>query len=162
MVVLLDACFVINLLVEDSQFHNNALEFFKRLSNDNNVIMKISTIAVSEYAIKGDTSLIPSNIQRLAFNYTHAVRAGKFGSVSAKCRATDTDKSNRDIVLNDSKMFAQADVERIDCFITADHKAYKVYNWLKEAGLVSFRFVDITTTSYTAFFGEIDFPVNLE
>ena len=162
MIVLLDACFVINLLVEGNTFHKNALEFFTRFSKDSDVLMKMSTIAVSEYAIKGDTSLIPHNIQLLAFNYTHAILAGRFGSVSAKCRATEIDKSNRAIVLSDSKMFAQAEVEHIDYFITADKEACKVYNWLKDENLVSFKVIDITTTPYNEFFGEIDFDIIAE
>lgn len=157
-VFLLDACFVINLLNEGCPFHKEAYDFFVRLSSDKDVILKISTIAISEYAIKGDTALLPPNIQRLAFNFTHAVKSGRFGHAYRQCLAVAKD-SHRAIVLNDVKMFAQAEVEGITHFITADHKIRKTYDELNNAGLVSFKFVDITQETYTSYFGELDFDV---
>lgn len=158
-VFLLDACFIINLLDKSSEFHKEAYEFFVRLSNDNDVILKISTIAIAEYAIKGDLALLPPNIQRLAFNYTHAVRSGAFGQAHKRCLAVAKD-NHRAIVLNDVKMFAQAEVEGVTHFITADHKIRKTYDELCGLGLVTFKFVDITTETCASFYGEIEF--NLE
>ena len=157
-VFLLDACFVINLLDKSSIYHKEAFNFFVRLSSDKDVILKVSTIAVAEYSIKGDTTLLPPNIQRLAFNYNHAVKSGVFGKAYKQCLAVAKD-SHRAIVLNDIKMFAQAEVEGVAYFITADHKIRKVYDELYNAGLVSFKFIDITQENCASFFGELDFDL---
>ena len=64
----------------------------------------------------------------------------------------------RAIVPNDTKMFAQADVESdITYYATADVECKKVYSMIKSAeGKLSFDVVDINTPHYT-FFGELDF-----
>jgi predicted nucleic acid-binding protein len=153
----IDTCFLIHLLLTDSPFNTQAEEFYKRLSEKEDIILKISTIAIAEYAIKGDVTDIPANIHVQSFNVLHAIKAGEFGRVCAQSRKEANDGSNRTIVLNDSKMLAQAEVEEADGFITTDHKAKKVYDILKDKGLVSFEFIDITTTTCANFFGELDF-----
>lgn len=158
-IYLLDACFVINLLVENCTYHKEAYDYFVRLSQDKDVTLKISTLAVAEFAIKEDICMIPNNIQKLAYNCTHAAKSGDFGKVSRKCLSVSKD-SSRAIVLTDVKMFAQAEVEGIDYFITADHNILRAYNELKEKGLVSFEFVDITTTTCASFYGEFDFQTD--
>lgn len=155
-VFLLDTCFVINLLNEGCKYHKEAYDFFIRLSSDTDVILKMSTIAIAEYAIKGDAALLPPNLQRLAFNYTHAISSGRLGQSYKQCLAVAKD-SHRAIVLNDVKMFAQAEVESITYFITADHKLRKVYDELYRRGLVSFKIIDITEEKCASFFGELDF-----
>jgi hypothetical protein len=155
-VFLLDACFVINLLNKGSIFHKEAYDFFVRLSADNDVILKISTIAIAEYAIKGDVAQLPPNIQRLAFNYTHAVKSGTFGNAYKQCLAVAKD-NHRAVVLNDIKMFAQAEVEGVTHFITADHKLRTIYEELYNKKLVSFEFVDITEETCASFYREFDF-----
>lgn len=55
--ILLDSCFLIGLLDKDSIHHKNAYDFFVRFSSDNDVILKISTIAISEFSIRGMLNL---------------------------------------------------------------------------------------------------------
>ena len=64
----------------------------------------------------------------------------------------------RAVVPNDTKMFAQADVEPdINFYGTADVECKKVYDMIKAAeGSLSFRFIDITIP-YHQFFGELKF-----
>lgn len=64
----------------------------------------------------------------------------------------------RAIVPNDTKMFAQADVEPdINFYATADVECKKVYDMIKTSeGTLSFDFIDITIP-YTTFFGLLDF-----
>ena len=59
---------------------------------------------------------------------------------------------------NDTKMFAQADVESdINFYGTADVECKKVYDMIKNAeGNLSFSFIDITIPHYQ-FFGELHF-----
>lgn len=154
-VFLLDTCFVINLLNDGSKYHKEAYDFFVRLSEDKDVILKMSTLAIAEYAIGGDVRMIPNNIQKLAYNFTHAAKSGDCGKVYRQCLAVAKD-NHRAIVLNDVKMFAQAEVEKIDYFITADTKIYGTYNELHNTGLISFEFIDITQKTCAAFYGELE------
>ena len=64
----------------------------------------------------------------------------------------------RTVVPNDTKMFAQADVEPdINFYGIADVECKKVYKMIESAeGKLSFDFIDITIP-YTTFFGLLDF-----
>ena len=125
-----------------------AVEYFKRMLDDG-CIMAVSTIALAEYAIKDTISSLPlRNLRIIAFNYKHAEKSGLFGLTVQGCRK-EYEQIGRTIVLNDSKMFAQAEVEGVDYIISADSKAEKIYNTLKEKCLVSGIYVDITTTPLT-------------
>ncbi len=68
----------------------------------------------------------------------------------------------RAVVPNDTKMFAQADVEPdINFYGTADVECKKVYDMIKTSeGKLSFDFIDITIP-YTTFFGLLDFNTSI-
>ena len=93
------------------------------------------------------------------FNFDHAQRAGKMiAEVYAEKKRRGTTITPRAVVPNDTKMFAQADVESdINFYGTADVECKKVYDMIKNAeGNLSFSFIDITIPHYQ-FFGELHF-----
>lgn len=93
------------------------------------------------------------------FNFDHAQRAGKMiAEVYAEKKRRGATIAPRAVVPNDTKMFAQADVEPdITFYGTADVECKKVYDMIKTSeGKLSFDFIDITIP-YNAFFGELDF-----
>lgn len=140
--VLLDTSFFIRLLNEEDPLHNNALGYF-RYFLEHDFVIKISTIAIAEYCVRGDVSQ----------------RAGKMiAEVYAEKKRRGATIAPRAIVPNDTKMFAQADVEPdITFYGTADVECKKVYKMIESAeGKLSFKFIDITIP-YNAFFGELDF-----
>lgn len=140
--VLLDTSFFIRLLNEEDPLHNNALGYF-RYFLEHDFVIKISTIAIAEYCVRGDVSQ----------------RAGKMiAEVYAEKKKRGATIAPRAIVPNDTKMFAQADVEPdINFYGTADVECKKVYDMIKTSeGKLSFKFIDITIP-YNAFFGELDF-----
>ena len=156
--LLLDTSFLINLVSENAIFHDRAYEFFNSFMT-RHCEMAVSTIAISEYAIKDDVSHLPlAMLQMIPFNFGHAVKSGAYGDQVSLCRKQEPGTS-RAIVLNDSKMFAQAEVEKIDYVVSADSKAQKTYQWLKDAGLAHFEYLDITKTAVNDFFGELPFPI---
>lgn len=116
--------------------------------------MKVSTIALAEYCVKGDVSDLPiRNILFIPFNYNHALRAGKFIS-SASNNEMDKELaiSPRMVIPNDSKMFAQADVEKdVKYFVSCDSKAKKVIDRISAKNKVSFSFIDINIPCNTRF-----------
>jgi hypothetical protein len=74
--VLLDTSFFIRLLKEDDRLHQNTVEYFKYFL-ENDYTLKVSTIAISEFCVKGTVDMLPLvNMQILPFNYDHAVNSG--------------------------------------------------------------------------------------
>ena len=140
--VLLDTSFFIRLLNEEDPLHENAFGYF-RYFLEHDFVIKISTIAIAEYCVRGDVSQ----------------RAGKMiAEVYAEKKRRGATIAPRAVVPNDTKMFAQADVEPdINFYGTADVECKKVYDMIKTSeGKLSFKFIDITIP-YNAFFGELDF-----
>lgn len=157
--MLLDTSFFIRLLNEEDPLHNNALGYF-RYFLEHDFVIKISTIAIAEYSVRGDVSELPlKNMLIVPFNFDHAQRAGKMiAEVCAEKKKRGATIAPRAVVPNDTKMFAQADVEPdINFYGTADVECKKVYKMIESAeGKLSFKFIDITIP-YNAFFGELDF-----
>ena len=157
--VLLDTSFFIRLMNEKDPLHANALGYL-RYFLEHDFVVKISTIAIAEYCVRGEVNELPlKNMLIIPFNFDHARRAGKMiAEVYAEKKRRGVTITPRAIVPNDTKMFAQADVESdITYYATADVECKKVYSMIKSAeGKLSFDVVDINTPHYT-FFGELDF-----
>ena len=156
--VLLDTSFFIRLLNEEDPLHENALGYF-RYFLEHDFVIKISTIAIAEYCVRGDVSELPlKNMLIVPFNFDHAQRAGKMiAEVYAEKKKRGATIAPRAVVPNDTKMFAQADVEPdINFYGTADVECKKVYDMIKASeGKLSFEFIDITIP-YNNFFGVLD------
>lgn len=157
--VLLDTSFFIRLLNEDDSLHQNALGYFKYFL-EHDFVIKISTIAIAEYCVRGEVSELPfKNTLIVPFNFDHAQRAGKMiAEVYAEKKKRGATITPRAVVPNDTKMFAQADVEPdINYYATADVECKKVYDMIKASeGKLSFEFIDITIP-YNNFFGVLNF-----
>jgi predicted nucleic acid-binding protein len=130
--VLLDTSFLIRLFDNTDALHTNAKQYLGHFS-ENNVAMYISTIAIAEYCVKGDSSTLSRAkvFKFLPFNFDHAKRAGEF----AKVVFQNKDKlklSERNIIPNDTKLFAQADYESgVVSYLSCDTESYKIYTMLK-------------------------------
>lgn len=157
--VLLDTSFFIRLLNEEDPLHENALGYF-RYFLEHDFVIKVSTIAIAEYCVRGEVNELPlKNMLIVPFNFDHAQRAGKMiAEVYAEKKKRGATIAPRAVVPNDTKMFAQADVEEdINFYGTADVECKKVYDMIKAAeGKLSFGFIDITIPYHT-FFGELNF-----
>lgn len=124
--VLLDTSFMIRLLTESDQLHNNALAYYKYFM-EHGIDMKFSTISIAEYCVRGNISELPlRNFKIVPFNFDHAQRTGQFAATlySARNDGRLPDKSERLLIPNDSKLLAQADLDpAIKYFVTSDVKA---------------------------------------
>lgn len=142
--VLLDNSFITRLLKRDDTFHQNVVDYFQYFL-ENNIILYLSTIVVSEYAVADDPdNLLALNaFQLLEFDYGDAKTAGEFFAHLKE----DKDLRNteeRKVIINDLKLFAQIHNRAIDAFITKDRKALsKMIEPLKNKGL-SFQYLDLT------------------
>lgn len=108
--------------------------------------MVCSTISIAEYCVKGNYEEIPwRNLRVLPFNTSHAIKAGKFAKVVFDKKHT-LSITNRNIIPNDTKLFAQADVEvPIKAFLTSDTKCKGIIELLKEEIPISFEVINIKT-----------------
>lgn len=123
--VLLDTSFFIRLLNDDDPLHTNAVGYFKYfLQND--IALKISTISIAEYCVLGKLDDLPlKNLQILPFNIKEAERTGQFAEIIFRKNKANKEKlSPRPIIPNDSKLFAQADLDKtVTHFVTSDKRS---------------------------------------
>jgi predicted nucleic acid-binding protein len=156
--VLLDTSFLIRLLKDTEPLHGNAKDYF-RYFIENKVIIKCSTISIAEYCVKGRHDELPlRNMQILPFNFDHAVRAGEIMAILKSSKGTPPG-AERVVVINDIKLFAQADSDtEIDGFVTADSEGRKMYDSIKPISGLSFDYIDIKVPCHEHF-GYLPLPI---
>jgi predicted nucleic acid-binding protein len=123
--VLLDTSFFVRLLHDEDPLHNNAKGYY-RYFLENEIILKVSTISIAEYCVRGKIDELPlRNIQIIPFNLDHAKRTGEFAAAIFEDNKIGKEKlSPRAIIPNDSKLFAQADLDNsITHFVTSDSRS---------------------------------------
>ena len=149
--ILLDTSFFIRLLNESDRLHKNALDYF-RYCLEKDITLKCSTISIAEYCVGGNFDELPwRNLQVLPFNTNHGIRAGEFPRIVFKEKGR-LEISNRNIIPNDSKLFAQADVDKtITHFMTSDQECKKIYKVLAKNLPLSFEIIDINMPYHERF-----------
>ncbi|WP_339698148.1 hypothetical protein [uncultured Roseivirga sp.] len=143
--VLLDTSFFIRLLDDTDPLHKNALGYFKYYL-ENDIPMCVSTITIAEYCVKGSFDDLPlKDIRIIPFNIDHAKRCGTFAEVLFRAKNDGSLKlNNRNIIPNDSKLFAQADIDKdIDSFVSSDSKSLPLINKLRKECQAKFSLIDI-------------------
>ena len=155
--VLLDTSFFIRFLNESYPLFKNADRYF-RYFLQKEITMMISTISIAEYCVGGDVHELPlRNLQIVPFNLDHSKRTGYFAKIvfNAK-RNGKINVSNRNIIPNDTKLFAQADCEKaIEFYLSSDSESLKIFNILKQEIAPKFQFIDLNTP-YNETFGLLD------
>lgn len=155
--VLLDTSFFIRLLNDEDPLHKNAKDFF-RYFLEQEYILKISTISIAEYCVRGKVDDLPlKNIQIIPFNLDHAKKTGELAKIvfSSKGDSKEALKP-RAIIPNDSKLFAQADLDPSTThFITSDARSIAVHKLLSKHINVRFQIIDIHNP-YHETFGVLD------
>lgn len=154
--VLLDTSFFLRFLNENDPLFLNADAYFKYLIQ-NGYTLVISTISIAEYCVGGDASELPlQNLQILPFNLNHAKRTGELAKIAFDARKSGIiEVSNRNIIPNDTKLFAQSDIEtKIKYYISSDSNSKKIYSLLRKNTPLSFDFIDLSTP-YTEAFGTL-------
>lgn len=145
--VLLDTSFFIRLLNSGDPLHSNAKDYFKYFLTEG-IEMKISTISIAEFCVKGDITDLPlRNLKILPFNYDHACKAGEFMRIIFENKVKkNLDIHPRVLIPNDSKLFAQADTDgTIDAFVTSDERSQSTVQLLKDSVNARFNHINIAT-----------------
>jgi PIN domain nuclease of toxin-antitoxin system len=101
--VLLDTSFFVRLLNDEDDLHNNAKGYF-RYFLENEIILKVSTISIAEYCVRGKIDELPlRNLQIIPFNLDQAKRTGEFAAAIFEQNKIDKEKlAPRAIIPNDS------------------------------------------------------------
>ncbi|HHM21347.1 MAG TPA: hypothetical protein ENJ20_04920 [Bacteroidetes bacterium] len=143
--VLLDTSFFIRLLNDEDPLHKNALGYYKYYL-ENEITLKVSTISIAEYCVFGKLEELPlKDIQIIPFNLNHAVRTSEFAKIIFSENKVAKEKLfPRAIIPNDSKLFAQADLDKsVTHFITSDERSKKTLNNLKKGVTPRFEIINI-------------------
>lgn len=143
--VLLDTSFFVRLLNDADNLHTNAKEYYKYFL-ENDIVMKISTISIAEFCVRDEIENLPlDTIQIIPFNLEHAKMAGLFAkNIFLSKSINDIEIRPRAIIPNDSKLFAQAHVDKsIQYYITSDTESGKTIALLNKNVKTNFTFVDI-------------------
>lgn len=132
--ILLDTSFFIRLLNDKDSLHSNAVGYFKYFL-ENEIILKISTISIAEYCVLGKLEDLPlKNVQIIPFNLKDAEKTGEFARIIFTENKVNKEKlAPRAIIPNDSKLFAQADLDKtITHFVSSDVRSKKTLILLKK------------------------------
>lgn len=155
--VLLDTSFFIRLLNDEDSLHSNAIGYFKYFL-ENEIVLKVSTITIAEYCVLGKIEDLPlKNLQIIPFNLKDAERTGQFAKIIFTENKFSTEKLlPRAIIPNDSKLFAQADLDTtIILFVTSDVRSKSTLALLKKGVNPKFDIISIDIP-YTETFGILD------
>ncbi len=154
--VLLDTSFFLRFLNVSDPLFKNADGYFRYFLQQE-INMMVSTISIAEYCVGGDVHELPlRNLQIVPFNLDHAKRAGEFGKIIHKNKGT-LQLRERNLIPNDTKLFAQADCEKsVEFYLTSDSDSLKIYTQLKREDSPRFQFIDLNNP-HTQTFGLLDF-----
>jgi hypothetical protein len=133
------------MLNKEDSLHLSAFSYYKYFL-ENQFTLKISTITIAEYCVRGRVSDLPfKDLRIVPFNYNHAVRTGEFANVLfIKNKKIEDKLKPRFIIPNDSKLFAQADVDEFtQYFVTSDTSSLKAHSMLKTELNPNFEIIDI-------------------
>ena len=153
--VLLDTSFFLRFLNDIDPLFKNADGYF-RYFLQKEITMMISTISIAEYCVGGDVHELPlRNLQIVPFNLDHSKRTGEFAKIVFQNKGKLKLKE-RNIIPNDTKLFAQADCEKaIEFYLSSDTESNKIYNILRQETTPKFQFIDLNTP-HNETFGLLD------
>lgn len=151
--VLLDTSFFLRFLNDSDPLFNNADGYFRYFLQEG-IDMLISTVSIAEYCIGGNIQELPlKNLQIVPFNLNHAQRSGEFAKIAFQERRNQNlQVTDRKIIPNDTKLFAQADCEKkVEFYLSSDTESFKVYNTIKSKTNPKFQFIDLNIPHYQTF-----------
>jgi hypothetical protein len=143
--VLLDTSFFLRFLNDKDSLFKNADGYF-RYFIQKEITMMVSTISIAEYCVGGDVHELPlKNLQIVPFNLDHAKRTGEFAKIVFQNKGK-LKLNERHIIPNDTKLFAQADIEKtVEFYLSSDSESMKIYRLIQNYASPKFQFIDLNT-----------------
>lgn len=152
--IYLDTSFFIRLFKPDDPHHQHAQAYFRRFRNEN-VRMFLSTLTVAEFGIGSNVDFLPySFLQLHPFNIDHARLSASMAKAALGTKSGMLKTADRTIIPSDTKIMAQAEVSKVDLFVSRDDNCEKLFSFFQKNGLVSYRFLDLRTPP-NEFFNEL-------
>lgn len=153
--VLLDTSFFLRFLNDSDPLFKNADGYFRYFLQEE-ITMMISTISIAEYCVGGDVHELPlKNLQIVPFNLDHSKRTGEFAKIVFQNRK-NLNLKERNIIPNDTKLFAQADTEKaVEFYLSSDAESFKIYKLLQQHTPPKFQFIDLNVP-YSQTFGILE------
>lgn len=153
--ILLDTSFFLRFLNDKDPLFKIADGYF-RYFLQKEITMMISTISIAEYCVGGDVHELPlRNLQIVPFNLNHSKRTGEFAKMVFQNKGK-LNLKERNIIPNDTKLFAQADCEKsVEFYLSSDSESIKIYNLLKQKTTPKIQFIDLNIP-YNETFGVLD------
>lgn len=154
--VLLDTSFFIRFLNEADPLFKNSDGYY-RYFLEKEITLFVSTISIAEYCVIGTINELPlKDLQIIPFNLSHAKRTGEFAKAVFDNK-NQLKLQQRSIIPNDTKLFAQADVEaNIGYYLSSDLESKKIFDFLSKSAKPKFQFIDLSR-KYSEVFGVLDF-----
>jgi len=151
--VLLDTSFFLRFLNETDPLFEKADKYYQYfLSKD--FKLYISTISIAEFCVGGSVDQLPiKNLLVIPFNINHAKEAGVFGRILYDARKEgQINIAERQIIINDAKLFAQAEVDsQIQFYVTSDSRSKTLFEIICAKRPLNFTFLDIHIEHSEAF-----------
>lgn len=126
--VLLDTCFLIEMVKDGAECQKNALDYFNYF-NENNIDYFLSPIVVSEYwhnDLVDDFSM--ANFKHLTYNFIDGRNTAAIAKVLKEKKGIQAKGNGKYDIKDDYKLMAHLLVDnKIDCFITKDKDMLKKY-----------------------------------
>lgn len=96
-------------------------------------------------------------MQIVPFNLDHSKRTGEFAKIAFNAKRNGKiDVTNRNIIPNDTKLFAQADCEKaIEFYLSSDSESLKIYHLLRQETAPKFHFINLNIP-YNETFGLLE------
>lgn len=143
--VLRDTSFFLRFLNDKDALFKNADDYF-RYFIQKEITMMTSTISIAEYCVGGDVHELPlKNLHIVPFNLDHAKRTGDLAKTVFQNKGK-LKLNERNIIPNDTKLFAQADSEKtIEFYLSSDVESLKIYSLLQKEIALKFQFINLNT-----------------
>jgi hypothetical protein len=157
--IFLDTSFCIILMNARDPDHNNTRKLFDWFLQHSDRI-SFSTIVAAEYGIGAPIDTLPlalGPVTIVPFNLIHAAKAAQFGKATFEASSRGSIVLEKRVVIpNDTKILAQAEIERADLLCARDKNMKQVHSFLKQEGLLDYDYLDLRTPLST-FTGTFDF-----
>ncbi|HLG41691.1 MAG TPA: hypothetical protein VI461_18570 [Chitinophagaceae bacterium] len=153
--VLLDTSFFIRFLNEADPLFKNSDGYY-RYFLQKEIPLLMSTISIAEYCVIGSINELPlKDLQIIPFNLSHSKRTGEFARIVFENKGK-LKLQQRNIIPNDTKLFAQADMEvNIGYYLSSDSESKKIYDLLVKLDKPKFQFIDLNN-KYSEVFGVLE------
>lgn len=116
--ICVDTSYLISLADDSRPNHSTALDYFRN-SVAGGHLLCLSTLVVSEFEVGQPASDLPlQHFHIIPFNFRHVVRSADYHKIIKGQPSLDV--ADRQVVRNDLKILAQADIEQCPIILTED------------------------------------------